>query len=257
MLLQTNNLGLGYVVEGKKNIIHNNIFLSFQNQQITTILGANGVGKSTLIKTLTGFIPPLEGEVFVAGKPLNDYNQVQLSQKISIVLTEKLPPSNLTVKEIIAMARQPYTNWLGKLGAEDKQIISQAIGQVKLENLLHKRYYELSDGQFQKVMIARALAQDTPIVVLDEPTTYLDLQNKFAIFEILLDLKNKTNKCIVLSTHDVELALEYSDNLVVMTSDKIITDLPNNCIEKGLLDTLFTDKKVIFDKNQRKFVYKR
>ncbi|MDO4728308.1 MAG: ABC transporter ATP-binding protein [Bacteroidota bacterium] len=257
MLLEAKSLAIGYTAEQKRSIIHNDISLSFQKGVFTSILGANGVGKSTLIKTLTGFIPPLQGEVLIEGKELSTYNLVQLSQKMSIVLTEKLPPSNLTVKEILALARQPYTNWLGRLTAEDKQLIDYSVEQVQLKELLNKKYYQLSDGQFQKVMIARALVQDTPIIILDEPTTYLDLQNKFAIFEILLGLKKNSNKCIILSTHDLDLALEYSERLVVMTSNQIVSDTTPNCIERGVLDTLFTDTKIKFDSSQKKFIYNR
>jgi len=251
-LIHTDNLCIGY--NQSKNLVASNINIELQQGELIGLVGQNGIGKSTLLKTLIGIQKPLNGKVFLNNKEVSSYTTQQISQNISIVLTEKISPSNLTIYELIALGRQPYTNWLGTMQESDKVIINNAISLTQVEDLLHKKHFEISDGQLQKVLIARALAQDTPIIVLDEPTTHLDLQHKVMLFKLLKKLAVETKKCILYSTHDIDLAIQLSNKLIVMTHNNVLIDQPCNLISKGVFNSLFTSKDIAFDSQKGKFV---
>ena len=153
------------------------------------------------------------------------------------------------------MGRQPYTNWIGKLTEEDKSQIKLAIEMTKIEHLIHKKHYEISDGELQTVLIARALAQDTPFIILDEPTTHLDLVHKFSLLKLLKNLTKKTQKCILFSTHDIDLAIQLYDEMIVMTTENIVQDSPCKLIEKKVFNDLFNDSSIVFDPKKGKFVF--
>lgn len=241
---------------GYKNLkIADSISFSLEKGKLIALIGANGIGKSTLLRTLTSAQPPLSGNILLNGKNIRDLSNKELAQQLSVVLTEKLPPSNLTVFEVVALGRQPYTNWLGDLSDTDKQKTEAAIKQIQIENLVHKKHFELSDGQLQKVMIARALAQDTDLVILDEPTTHLDLVHKASVIRLLKNLTFQTQKSILFSTHDIDLAMEFCDEIIVMTPKKTQKDTPENLIKKGAFDELFKDESIYFDKEKRRFVF--
>jgi len=174
-ILTTSNLCVGYSSKKEIKTIASNINLTLKKGELIALIGANGIGKSTLLRTLIGIQPPLSGAVILNGKNILDYDSISFAQNLSIVLTEKLPPSNLTVFEIIALGRQPYTNWIGTLTDFDIEKINEAMELTQITSLADKKHYEISDGQLQNVLVARALAQDTPLIILDEPTTHLDL----------------------------------------------------------------------------------
>jgi len=249
--LEAVELSIGY----KNLMIADSISFSLEKSKLTALVGANGIGKSTLLRTLTASQAPLSGNVWLNGKDISNYSPKELAQRLSVVLTEKLPPSHLTVFEIVALGRQPYTNWLGDLSDIDKQKTEEAIKRVQIEPLIHKKHFELSDGQLQKVMIARALAQDTDLVILDEPTTHLDIVHKVAVMRLLKKLTQEFHKSILFSTHDIDLALEFCDEVIVMTAEKFYKDTLNNLMNKGILNELFKDESIYFDKEKRKFVY--
>lgn len=249
--LEAVELSIGY----KNLMIADSISFSLEKSKLTALVGANGIGKSTLLRTLTASQAPLSGNVWLNGKDISNYSPKELAQRLSVVLTEKLPPSHLTVFEIVALGRQPYTNWLGDLSDIDQQKTEEAIKRVQIEPLIHKKHFELSDGQLQKVMIARALAQDTDLVILDEPTTHLDIVHKVAVMRLLKKLTQEFHKSILFSTHDIDLALEFCDEVIVMTAEKFYKDTPNNLMNKGILNELFKDESIYFDKEKRKFVY--
>ncbi len=255
-ILSASNLSIGYKVKNGVVTIAENLNFNFQAGKLITLIGANGIGKSTLLRTLTGIQKPLFGQVMLGEQPIQDYSALALAQNLSVVLTEKLPPSNLTVYELIALGRQPYTNWVGKLSDVDIEKIVKAIQLADVQHIAHKKHYEISDGQLQKVLISRALAQDTPLIVLDEPTTHLDLLHKVSLFKLLKKLTEETNKCILFSTHDIDLAIQLSDEMVVMTKEKTIQDQPCHLIEKGVFNTLFQDENIVFDDQKGKFLFK-
>ena len=253
-ILSTSNLSIGYQSKKEKNIIAENLNLTFEEGKLISLVGGNGIGKSTLLRTITGIQKPLAGTVLLNEKEIHNYESLALAQNLSLVLTEKLPPSNLSVFELIALGRQPYTNWLGKLSAEDLEKINQAITLTHIEHLIDKKHHEISDGQLQIVLIARALAQDTPLIILDEPTTHLDLFHKVSIFKLLKKLSQETNKCILFSTHDIDLAIQLSDEMIVMSESSVEQDQPCNLITKGVFNTLFKDSSITFDGEKGKFV---
>ena len=253
-ILSTSSLSIGYTTKKEKIIIASNLNLNLQTGKLISLVGANGIGKSTLLRTLCGIQKPISGTVSLNEKDIQNFEPLALAQNLSLVLTEKLPPSNLTVFELIALGRQPYTNWLGKLSVKDLEKVNQAMQLTQIESLADKKHFEISDGQLQKVLIARALAQDTPLIILDEPTTHLDLLHKVSVFKLLKKLSQETNKCILFSTHDIDLAIQLSDEMIVMTENNAIQDQPCNLISKGVFNSLFKDENIIFDSEKGKFV---
>jgi iron complex transport system ATP-binding protein len=253
-ILSTSNLSIGYHSKSGNFAIAQNLNLSLQEGKLTALVGANGIGKSTLLRTLTGIQKPLGGTVFLNEKNIQAYSPSELSQQLSLVLTEKLPPSNLNVFELIALGRQPYTNWIGKQAEEDITKIHEAMELTQISHLATKKHYEISDGQLQKVLIARALAQDTPLIILDEPTTHLDLLHKVAVFKLLKKLAHEAGKCILFSTHDIDMAIQLSDEMIIMTEENVLQDQPCNFIAKRSFATLFKDDHITFDGEKGKFV---
>ena len=227
-ILKTLNLNIGY--KSKKGVatIAANLNLNLASGKLITLIGPNGIGKSTLLRTITGIQKPLLGNVYLNERSISDYQPLELAQNLSLVLTEKLPPSNLSVFELVALGRQPYTNWVDKLSDEDIAKVHEAMSLTQIEHLASKKHFQISDGQLQKVLIARALAQDTPLIILDEPTTHLDLLHKVSLFKLLKKLTQETQKCILFSTHDIDLAIQLSDEMIMMTPENIVQDEPCN-----------------------------
>jgi iron complex transport system ATP-binding protein len=253
-IVSTSSLSIGYPTKNVQNTIAQNLNLYLKEGKLISLIGENGIGKSTLLRTLTGIQKPLSGKVFLNDKEIQLYDSLTLAKNLSVVLTEKLPPSNLTVYELIALGRQPYTNWIGKLSELDKLKINEAINLTQIEHLLSKKHFEISDGQLQIVLIARALAQDTPLIILDEPTTHLDLVHKVSLFKLLKKLTLEAKKCILFSTHDIDLAIQLSDEMIVMTRENCEQDEPCNLISKGVFNTLFKNENIIFDNEKGKFI---
>ena len=255
-ILHTKNLSIGYTSKKEVKTIATDITVSLNKGKLITLIGGNGIGKSTLLRTITAIQKPISGEVFLNEKDIFSMDNSDLAQQQSLVLTDKLPSSNLTVWELIALVRQPYTNWIGTLSEVDINKINKAVQLTNIEHLTEKKHYEISDGQLQKVLIARALAQDTGLIILDEPTTHLDLFHKVSVFKLLQKLAHESEKCILFSTHDIDLAIQLSDEMIVMTKEKTIQDQPCNLIEKEVFDTLFEVENIVFDKTYGKFIVK-
>ena len=188
-------------------------------------MGANGVGKSTLLRTLAAFQPKLDGEVLIEGQEITTFSDKELSRLIGVVLTEKPDIKNMSVRELVALGRSPYTGFWGTLHEEDWQMVDEAIRAVKIELLRDRMIHTLSDGERQKVMIAKALAQQTPVIYLDEPTAFLDFPSKVEMMQLLRQLAQTQQKTIFLSTHDFELALQVADTLWLMEKDESGTHL--------------------------------
>nr|WP_315173670.1 ABC transporter ATP-binding protein [uncultured Flavobacterium sp.] len=254
IILQASQISIGYSYKKEKIVVASHIDLTLEKGKLIALIGANGIGKSTLLKTITGIQKPLSGTVSLNEKNIHELDSLSLAQNLSLVLTEKLPPSNLTVFELIALGRQPYTNWIGKLTEYDITKVNEAMELTQISHLASKKHYEISDGQLQKVLVARALAQDTPLIILDEPTTHLDLLHKVALFKLLKKLTQETEKCILFSTHDIDMAIQLSDEIIIMTPETVVQDQPCNLIMKGSFNTLFKDEHIIFDAEKGKFV---
>ena len=253
-ILQANKLSIGYTSKKEVTTIATDINISLNKGKLITLIGGNGIGKSTLLRTITAIQKPISGEVFLNEKNIFTIENSDLAQQQSLVLTDKLPSSNLSVWELIALGRQPYTNWIGTLSEEDFNKITTAIKLTNIENIIEQNHHDIPDEQLQKVLIARALAQDTDLIILDEPTTHLDLFHKVSVFKLLQKLTHETGKCILFSTHDIDLAIQLSDEMIVMTDEFCIQDQPCNLIQKGVFDTLFKDEHIVFDKEKGKFI---
>ncbi|WP_339658489.1 ABC transporter ATP-binding protein [uncultured Polaribacter sp.] len=228
--------------------------LAIEKGKLVTVLGKNGIGKSTLLRTISKVQESLGGEIFINNKNLKTYKYQELATCLSMVLTERLPESQLTVFELVAFGRQPYTNWIDKLSDADLEKINWAINETEINHLKNKRFYELSDGQLQRVLIARALAQDTEIIILDEPTAHLDLHHTIKIFCLLKSLVEKTSKTIIMSSHEVNLSIKFADEIILFTNDEIITGTPSELIEKNAFDNLFPNEIVNFNRNLQQFI---
>lgn len=257
IILQTKNLSIGYKTKKKETIVASNINLDLQSGQLIGLVGANGVGKSTLLRSLTNVQPALNGEISINSKPINHYAAIDLAKVLSLVLTEQIASKNLSVFELIALGRQPYTNWVGNLTKADISIVNTAISQTNIESLKDKRCFELSDGQLQKVMIARALAQDTDIIILDEPTTHLDMYHKAYILKLLQKITKETGKTILFSSHEIDLAIQLCDTIIVMTDTEVLSDAPCKLIEKGTFNNLFPKDLIVFDEKTGSFRVKK
>lgn len=252
--IEIKNLSIGYLNKKSKKIVSENINSTISSGELTCLLGANGIGKSTLLRTLTGFQPKLSGSIFIQQKEIEEYSEKHLASLVSVVLTEKFDIKNMTSQELIGLGRSPYTGFWGNLSKEDERIVDEAIALVKIENLASRMIHTLSDGERQKVMIAKALAQDTPIILLDEPTAFLDFPSKVEVMQLLHQLSRKTNKTIFLSTHDLELALQIADKIWLMDKENgIKIGTPEDLSIDGSLSNFFARKGIVFDQNSGLF----
>ena len=256
-ILKTNNLNIGYKSKKAETSIASNINIELIEGELIGLVGANGIGKSTLLRTLTNVQPALGGDVSILLKNINDYQSIDLAKVLSLVLTESVSSKNLSVLELVALGRQPYTNWVGNLTAKDIEVVNAAVEKTNLTDLKNKKCYELSDGQLQKVMIARALAQDTALIILDEPTTHLDMYHKAYVLKLLQKLAKETNKTILFSSHEIDLAIQLCDTLIVMSKDGIVQDTPKNLIKQGSFSNLFPEDLIVFDKETGAFRVKK
>lgn len=242
------DLSIGYREKDSVKIVAGNIHAGINEGELTCLLGANGVGKSTLLRTLSAFQPKLGGEIQIQGKEIEAYKGGELSQVISVVLTDKVDVRNMTVEELIGLGRSPYTGFWGTLSPKDKEVVREAIAQIKIEPLRYRMIHTLSDGERQKVMIAKALAQETPVVFLDEPTAFLDFPSKVEIMQLLHRLSREMHKTIFLSTHDLELALQIADKLWIMDKRSGLTvGTPEDLSLDGSLGYSFSREGISFD----------
>ena len=211
MVISLSQLSVGYTLS---HPVISDINLELRSGQLACLIGENGIGKSTLLKTLTGFLPKLKGSLLLGDRDIDSFSQRELARQVSIVLTQKPDVQNLTIEEIIGLGRSPYTGFFGRLRAEDCKVVDDAIATMGIEKLRGRMIQTLSDGERQKVMIAKALAQETSIILLDEPTAFLDFPSKAETFQSLQRMAHERDKLILLSTHDLELAVRFADSLL-------------------------------------------
>ena len=227
-----------------------------QEGELVAVIGINGVGKSTFLRTLSGVQPKLEGNIYLSGRPRSTISDKDLAALVSLVLTEQPMSKNLSVLELVTLGRQPYTNWIGTVTAQDREKIESALRLVSIEEIQHKKCYELSDGQLQKVLIARALAQDTPVMILDEPTSHLDMYHKAQVLRLLKDLTKRTRKAILFATHEINLALQLCDRIILMKPGEVQEGKPTDLMKSEAFTNLFPSDLIVFDKESSSFKIK-
>lgn len=246
-LLKIENLTIGYKHRRKYQVVCKELNADLYKGELVCLLGANGKGKSTLLKTIGKFINPLGGSVSISNKDIKNVPENEMSKNISVVLTDKLQVPNATVEELVSYGRSPYTGFMGQLSKTDWDFVNQAMEQC---DIAHKAKYlvsSLSDGERQKASIAKALAQDTPIILLDEPTAFLDLPSRVEIMKLLRQLAMTSGKAVLMSTHDLDLALQMADKLWLMNSGNLITGSPEDLLYQNAFQTIFNKNSISFD----------
>ncbi len=245
VVLEAQDLTLGYSTTHPPTVIAEGVNLTLRRGELVALLGPNGAGKTTLLRTLAAMQPPLSGEVMIDGDALHRLKPRTLAQRLSIVLTDRPPLEMMTGYELVALGRHPYTDWSGMLRPEDHERIEWAIDAVGAGSLAAHRMSEMSDGQRQKLMIARALAQDTPVLLLDEPTAFLDLPRRVELMRLLRDCARDFQRAVLLSTHDLDLALRTADRLLLFSDrGRLYDGAPEDLILSGAFAEIFLDAGV-------------
>lgn len=257
MLLHTDNLSIGYLQKKGGNILlHKDIQMTLSRGEVNCLLGPNGSGKSTLIRTLCGLQKPLDGHVLIENERVAQIPASVLAQRVSVVLTEQFESTNMTVFAMVAYGRSPYTGFFGALSAYDQQIVLQALKDVGIVNMSDRKFDTLSDGERQKVMIAKSLAQQTPLIVLDEPTAFLDFPGKVEIMQLLRKAAWQHNKAVLLSTHDINLAIQFADRMWLMGKNRPIeSGAPEDLALNGNIAAFFNKDNIRFEIASGNFIF--
>ena len=235
-MLKTANLSVGY---GNYTVVKD-VNLDINEGEILCIIGPNGAGKSTLLKTIATYLKPQNGVVYLDGKRIHDLKPKDLAKEMAVVLTERVNPGNMTGFDIVAIGRHPYTDLFGRLSKDDKKIIIESAREVNAEYLLEKNFFEMSDGERQKIMIARALAQEPKVLILDEPTSFLDAKHKIELTLLMRKLADEKNLAIVVTLHDIELALRIADKMALIKDHNVIAyGYPENVMKKEIVNNLY------------------
>jgi len=253
-IIELNSATIGYKAKAHSvNVVKAGISVYALKGELVALIGGNGVGKSTLLRTIAGFQPSMGGDVLIRGKQVNTYREKELALIMSFVSTEIIRVPNLSVFDLVSLGRYPHTNWFGKLLDEDRYIVEEAIKSVGLKGYENRMVNYISDGERQKAMIARTLAQNTEVIVLDEPTAFLDLSNKYEIVHILHELASEKGKTILFSTHDLTTAIAESDRMWLMLNDSVEQGSPEDLILNGDFASLFQSEHLFFDQEKGDF----
>ena len=239
-ILSTKALSIGYKNGKEEDALFSHLNLEAKEGTLISLLGENGIGKSTLLRTLSGLQLPLSGEIFIGDQNLKNLNKSDLAKVLSLVLTQAPSGLNFTVEELVSLGRFPYTSWTGRLQAEDKKKVGDALEICEITHFKYKNIYQISDGQFQKTLIARALAQDCPLMILDEPTVHLDANNRYMIINLLKKIAKEDYRTIIMSTHQISMAAELSDEIwLAKQKNNLIVNTPEKLLQNNVLQETF------------------
>ncbi len=246
-ILTTHNLTVGYRKGKRATAILSGLNLSVATGTVVALLGRNGAGKSTLLRAITGAEKPIDGRVVIDGRDTAAMSSREMSRKVGLVSTERVAAGGLTVIELVALGRQPHTGFTGRLSASDRETVGKAIASVGMEHMAGRYMAELSDGERQKVMIAKAIAQETPLIVLDEPTAFLDVASRIRTMQMLHTLARAQGKAVLLSSHDVQQSLLLADALWVITDDgQVVSGTTEEVVMSGAMSRTFADASIAF-----------
>lgn len=242
-MIELKELTVGY---GQRTLL-DKVSARLTGGRLVALLGRNGTGKSTLLRAMMGLEKPQSGEILLQGKNIASLKPEKLARDISFVTTDKVRIANLRCKDVVSMGRAPYTNWIGQLQAEDKERVTEAMSLVGMADYAEKTMDKMSDGECQRIMIARALAQDTPVILLDEPTAFLDLPNRYELCLLLRKLAQKEGKCIIFSTHDLDIALSLCDFIMLIDNPQLYSLPTPEMVTSGHIERLFRNESITFD----------
>ncbi len=242
-MIELRNITLAF---GSNKLI-SNASARFSRGNMVALLGRNGTGKSTLLRAIAGLGKVEMGDIIIDGNIITTLSATERAERIAFVNTERVDVDALTVRELVGIGRSPYTNWIGRLTTEDSKIVEHAMEVTGVMKFAERRVNTLSDGEAQRAMIARALAQDTPIILLDEPTSFLDLPNRYELCRLLGDLAHKENKCVVFSTHELDIALSLADSIALVDTPRLVHMPTAEMITSGNIERLFDSEYISFD----------
>jgi iron complex transport system ATP-binding protein len=246
-ILSFAGLSIGYAGSKNENVLLPPLNASARRGELIALIGKNGIGKSTLLRTIAGLQSSLGGEIVYSGKSISEYTRTELARMIGYISTEIVKVTNMRVYDLVALGRFPYTNWFGRIDASDHAIISEAIRMTGMSALSSRFISELSDGERQKAMIARILSQDTGILVMDEPTAFLDIGSKFEILHLMHLLSQNNGKTIIFSTHDLNVAMSQADKIWMIADNQLIEGAPEDLMLQGSFDRLVSSSAVQYN----------
>jgi iron complex transport system ATP-binding protein len=255
-ILAFNSLKIGYVSHGKEKLLLPPLNAKASRGELIAVIGRNGIGKSTLLRTLTGLQTSLGGEILYCGKNISEYTRIDLARIVGYISTDIVKVSNMSVYDMVALGRFPHTNWIGKIGMKNHKVIMDSIEMTSMLPFCNRLISELSDGERQRAMIARILAQDTGIMIMDEPTAFLDLSSKYEILHLMHLLSQKNGKTIIFSTHDLQMAIRQSDKIWLIMDDKLLEGSPEDLIIQGAFSKLFDSSSVYFNSEEGTFSFR-
>ena len=252
-MLELKNLKIGY----NGTPLLEEINLTARSGQVVALIGLNGSGKSTLLRTIAALLPAIDGKIYLNNKNIANFSPKQLAKNIGFTNATQIPSQDLTVFDFVGLGRVPHTGFSGLLNDYDKKIIKEAIEITNINNLINRKLHTLSDGQRQKVSIARLIAQQTDILLLDEPTAFLDINAKIEIFYLFKEISRQTNKLIIFSTHDLQFAIEFADYIWLISGKELFSAIAEDLILNGIFSKNFSNKNIFFDNFTGNFTLKK
>lgn len=234
-MIRLENISLGY---GTRTLLEG-VTTHFKAGTLTALIGRNGAGKSTLLRALAGLEPLQAGAITIGGQSIAELDGAEAARRVAFVATDKVRIANLPCEDLVALGRAPYTNWIGRLQAVDREVVADALAKVGMSEFAHKTMDRMSDGECQRVMIARALAQQTPVILLDEPTAFLDMPNRYELCRLLQRLAHDEQKVILFSTHELDIATKMCDAIALIDTPQLLHQPASEMVAGGAIERLF------------------
>jgi iron complex transport system ATP-binding protein len=255
-ILSIDSLKIGYAYGKRQKILLPPLAASAYKGELIAVIGRNGIGKSTLLRTIIGLQPSYGGKIIIMGKKISEYSRLEMAQQIGYISTDVVKVSNMRVRDLVALGRFPHTNWTGKITGKDHEVITESINKAGMSGFENRLISELSDGERQRAMIARVLAQDTEVMLMDEPTAFLDISSRFEVVNLMLELSKK-GKTIIFSTHDFNIAVDQADKIWLILENELTEGAPEDLVLNGSFDHLFDTSVVKFNNEDGSFSFRK